>query len=364
MADEPLLESAAPGKSSVNASTEDHALRDQVARLVREQPYAVLCTQGGGQPYGSLVALAVTDDLSAAVFATPITTRKYRLLCDCDHVALVIDSRSRSSADMMQIEAITATGRARQIAPGAEFEQEANLLVGSASPVGAVRQVPHDRLVPRGNPPVLPRDAFSGGSAMDSDPWVIPLAEAALCDDQRIGGKAAQLARLHRAGFRIAPGFCVTVAAYEQFLRDTQLQRVIQMELGRKPFEELRWEELWDAALRIRNRFSAAELPLAVAQSICRAVRTLGSGTPLAVRSSAPGEDSAQRSFAGLHESFLFVVGEEAVLESVRLVWASLWSDAALLYRQELALDPLHEPDGRVDPGNADRGPLRRRFWP
>jgi pyruvate,water dikinase len=175
---------------------------------------------------------------------------------------------------------------------------------------------------------------------MDSDPWVIPLA-AASCDDQRIGGKAAQLARLRRAGFRIAPGFCVTVAAYEQFLRDTQLQRVIQMELGRKPFEELRWEELWDAALRIRNRFSVAGVPLAVAQSVCRAVRALGTSTPLAVRSSAPGEDSAQRSFAGLHESFLYVVGEEAVLESIRLVWASLWSDAALLYRQELALDPL-----------------------
>ena len=89
MADEPLLESAAPGKPSVNASNEDHALRDLVARLVREQPYAVLCTQGEGQPYGSLVALAVTDDLSSAVFATPITTRKYRLLWDCDHVALV-----------------------------------------------------------------------------------------------------------------------------------------------------------------------------------------------------------------------------------------------------------------------------------
>lgn len=129
MTDEPLLESAAPGKSAVNASTEDHALRDQIAQLVREQPYAVLCTQGEGQPYGSLVALAVTDDLASAVFATPVTTRKYRLLCDCDHVALVIDSRSRSIEDMMQVEAITATGRARQVAPGAEFEREANLLV-------------------------------------------------------------------------------------------------------------------------------------------------------------------------------------------------------------------------------------------
>ncbi|MGZ8374460.1 MAG: PEP/pyruvate-binding domain-containing protein, partial [Nitrospira sp.] len=149
------------------------------------------------------------------------------------------------------------------------------------------------------------------------------------------------MARLHRAGFRIAPGFCVTVGAYEQFLRDTKLQLVVQMELGRKPFGELRWEELWDTALRIRNRFSVANVPLAVAQSISRAVRLLGPRTPVAVRSSAPGEDSAQRSFAGLHESFLHVVGEEAVLESVRLVWASLWSDAALLYRQELALNPL-----------------------
>lgn len=175
---------------------------------------------------------------------------------------------------------------------------------------------------------------------MDSDPWVISL-DAASCDDQRIGGKAAQLARLHRAGFRIAPGFSVTVAAYEQFLRDTQLQLVVQMELGRKPFGELRWEELWDTALRIRNRFAVANVPLSVAQSIRQAVRLLGTRTPVAVRSSAPGEDSTQRSFAGLHESFLHVVGEEAVLESVRLVWASLWSDAALLYRQELALDPL-----------------------
>ena len=90
------------------------------------------------------------------------------------------------------------------------------------------------------------------------------------------------MARLRRAGFRIAPGFCVTVAAYEQFLRDTQLQLVVQMELGRKPFGELRWEELWDTALRIRNRFAVANVPLSVAQSIyLYDLRTI---TPEAVR--------------------------------------------------------------------------------
>ena len=60
----------------------------------------------------------------------------------------------------------------------------------------------------------------------------------------------------------------------------------------------------------------------------------------MAVRSSAPGEDSQQRSFAGLHESIVGVQGDRAVLDAVRTVWASLWSDAALLYRRELSLDP------------------------
>jgi pyruvate,water dikinase len=51
-------------------------------------------------------------------------------------------------------------------------------------------------------------------------------------------------------------------------------------------------------------------------------------------------EDSATASFAGLHDSFVNVRGLPAILDSLRLVWASLWSDRALLYRQELGLDP------------------------
>jgi len=129
MVDEPLAESEGPWKSSGDDRSAGQRWREELARLVREQPYAVLCTQGGGQPYGSLVALAVADDLRWAVFATPIATRKYRLLSACEHVALVIDSRSRSIADLMQIEAVTATGRARQVSPGVEFEPAAGLLV-------------------------------------------------------------------------------------------------------------------------------------------------------------------------------------------------------------------------------------------
>jgi pyruvate,water dikinase len=169
--------------------------------------------------------------------------------------------------------------------------------------------------------------------------WVIPLAQAADCDERRIGGKAAKLAQLARAGFRTPDGFVITTHAYEHWVERQDLARLIRMELGRKPFASMRWEEIWDVALRIRSAFLAAPIPPALAQAIAAAVEVMGAGKPLAVRSSAPGEDSAQRSFAGLHESVVGVVGAEAVLDAARVVWASLWSDAALLYRQELALD-------------------------
>ncbi|MGD8627164.1 MAG: PEP/pyruvate-binding domain-containing protein, partial [Anaerolineae bacterium] len=170
--------------------------------------------------------------------------------------------------------------------------------------------------------------------------WVVPLDEAAAQPERVLGGKAAKLAALAEAGFRVPPGFCIPTPAYEVFVAEARLGQAIRMELGRKPFESMRWEEIWDAALRIRSTFLAASIPPPVAQAIAAAVRALGRGKALAVRSSAPGEDSAQRSFAGLHESVVGVRGEEAVLDAVRVVWASLWSDAALLYRQELALDP------------------------
>jgi phosphohistidine swiveling domain-containing protein len=170
--------------------------------------------------------------------------------------------------------------------------------------------------------------------------WIVPLGEAADCEERLIGGKAAKLAQLAQTGYRVPGGFFITTKAYEHFLEDQDLARLIRMELDRKSFVTMRWEEIWDVALRIRSAFLSTPIPQSLAQAITAAVEELGAEKPLAVRSSAPGEDSANRSFAGLHESVVGVVGPDAVLDAVRVVWASLWSDAALLYRQELALDP------------------------
>jgi nitroimidazol reductase NimA-like FMN-containing flavoprotein (pyridoxamine 5'-phosphate oxidase superfamily) len=102
--------------------------RQRIQALLDEQLFAVLCTQGGGQPYGSVIAYAVGPELRTVTFATPTATRKYRLLSECESVALVVDSRSKFAEDMMKVEAVTATGRAVQLQPGPEFDRWASLL--------------------------------------------------------------------------------------------------------------------------------------------------------------------------------------------------------------------------------------------
>ena len=102
----------------------------RIGRLVRRQPYGILCTQRDSEPYGSLVALAVTEDLARFVFSTPTATRKYESLSRCNQVALVIDSRSESPAGLMGLEAVTALGRAHVVPAGADFEGWAGLLLG------------------------------------------------------------------------------------------------------------------------------------------------------------------------------------------------------------------------------------------
>ena len=102
--------------------------------------------------------------------------------------------------------------------------------------------------------------------------WVVPLAAAAEYPDDLIGGKAAKLVRARSAGLVVPGGFCVTTRAYEEFLAGAGLAKYVAMELGRKPLDSMRWEEIWDTALRIRSEFLRAEIPEAVSAEIRRAV--------------------------------------------------------------------------------------------
>jgi len=167
---------------------------------------------------------------------------------------------------------------------------------------------------------------------------VLSLADIRPQDRRVVGGKGFSLAVMTQQGLRVPATLVVTTRAYEHFVSATGLKGRLLLELRRKHFKDLRWEEMWDASLRIRHLFLNQRMPEDLDESLREA---LSPRLPerCVVRSSAPGEDSRKASFAGLHASFVNVAGLEAVLDHLKLVWASLWSDAALLYRRELGLD-------------------------
>jgi pyruvate,water dikinase len=169
--------------------------------------------------------------------------------------------------------------------------------------------------------------------------WIIPASKVEEEDRIRVGGKGFALATMYREGFRIPETICVTSDLYTEYVTRTGLRERILLELHRKDFKEMRWEEIWDCATRVRNMFLKMPIPPEIEANFRDAIELRFKDKCVVVRSSAPDEDTAKSSFAGLHESYLNIRGADAILEHVRKVWASLWSDAALLYRQEIGLD-------------------------
>src|SRR5215218_4272034 len=162
----------------------------------------------------------------------------------------------------------------------------------------------------------------------DIDRTMLPIA----------GGKAANLGELARAGLPVPDGFCVTTAAYGLVAEGAGLEPILNDLAETDPEDTSRLAELAAAA---RTSLLAARVPDALTQTITTAYRELGNGAsvPVAVRSSATAEDLPYASFAGQQDTYLNVVGVDAVMEAVRRCWASLWTDRAVSYRAKGGID-------------------------
>ena len=142
------------------------------------------------------------------------------------------------------------------------------------------------------------------------------------------GGKGANLGELVRAGFPVPPGFVVTTAVYDRFVTDNSLERIISAVL----------QEEKSGGAGVRDAFQSAPVPLEIEQAILKAYRKFGQGS-VAVRSSATAEDLPGAAFAGQQDTFLNVIGEEALLDAVHRCWTSLWTDRAVAYRRHRGID-------------------------
>jgi len=169
-------------------------------------------------------------------------------------------------------------------------------------------------------------------------PSVRTLAEIGRNDRQSVGGKAACLGELTTAGVPVPRGFVVTTREFELFMRAVDPDHSLRVAIEQFEGDDLHAIEslTHDLGQRIRQ----ARLPESTRDAIVVAYRSLvgGSAFPVAIRSSATSEDSADASFAGLHDTYLWVRDEATMLQSVCSCWASLYSRQAVGYRRRLKL--------------------------
>lgn len=158
-----------------------------------------------------------------------------------------------------------------------------------------------------------------------------------LQDRPAVGGKGGSLGELTKAGIAVPPGFVVRTEAFEQFILALDAEQPLRALIEALDPDELGRVQAVTAA--IRERIGRAPLPASVDAAIRAAWRQLtGAGQPVAVRSSATTEDAEDASFAGLQDTYLWVLGEDQVVQKTRSCWASLYSVESVCYRRKHSL--------------------------
>src|SRR5581483_4008555 len=162
-----------------------------------------------------------------------------------------------------------------------------------------------------------------------------PLHRLARTDEPSFGGKSANLGELLAAEIPVPPGFALSTAAFDAFVRDAGLGERISSALSGLSSGDV--DAIGRASHSISEAMRFAPVPDAVRAEIAAHYAQLGEDdTPVAVRSSAVGEDSQDATFAGQQETYLWVRGVDHVCDAVRDCWVSLFSSPAISYRLRL----------------------------
>lgn len=170
------------------------------------------------------------------------------------------------------------------------------------------------------------------------DPVILDWAQAAAAGPQVVGGKGYNLGRLHRYGFLVPPGGVVAASVYDELMSAPTLREI------RRSLEPVGPEDVGEAPVadrlsHMRQAIADQALPQQfLAELDAFLVRQGLADVPLAVRSSATAEDGDAASFAGIHESFLHVLGTGAIVAAIKRCYASLWTPRAIAYRRRLGL--------------------------
>ncbi len=157
--------------------------------------------------------------------------------------------------------------------------------------------------------------------------------EVGIGDRPTVGGKGGSLGELTQAGIAVPPGFVVTTHAFELFLTALEARSPVRALVAAIDGADL--GAVTRLSEQLRRRVIEEPLPGEVEQAILAAHAQLSAGAkvPVAVRSSATTEDAEDASFAGLQDTFLWVLDAQDTVRRVRECWGSLYSAESVTYR-------------------------------
>ena len=166
-----------------------------------------------------------------------------------------------------------------------------------------------------------------------------PLGDLRGSDEPSFGGKSAGLGELLGAGITVPPGFALSTSALDRHLREGGLEPLVERELA--GLDSGRLDSVQRASAAIGEAIGTAPLADALADELAQRYAELGAridsdAPPVAVRSSAIGEDSRDATFAGQQATRLWVRGVHDLHVALRECWASLYSAPAITYRAKL----------------------------
>ncbi|OFD92402.1 phosphoenolpyruvate synthase [Bacillus mycoides] len=149
-----------------------------------------------------------------------------------------------------------------------------------------------------------------------------------------VGGKGLNLGELSNIqGIQVPEGFCVTTIGYEKAIEQNEAFQALLSQLAMLKIEDR--AQIAEISKKIRETIMEVEIPSDVVEAVAHSLSRFGNEHAYAVRSSATAEDLPYASFAGQQDTYLNIIGKEAILQHVRKCWASLFTDRAVTYRMQ-----------------------------
>ncbi len=153
-----------------------------------------------------------------------------------------------------------------------------------------------------------------------------------------VGGKGSNLGELSKIqGIQVPEGFCITTVGYRKALEKNEAFQALLDQLTVLNIEDR--DQIGEISRKIRQIIMEVEIPPDVVKAVADYLSEYGDEHAYAVRSSATAEDLPHSSFAGQQDTYLNIIGVDAILQHISKCWASLFTDRAVIYRMQNGFD-------------------------